>query len=232
VDIIVSDVHLGSKKNYNYLRFLEFLEYVYTVKPSNFIILGDLFEFLYSPKYIIRKYKELFEKLYLIKKEGTKIYYLYGNHDFNFKIDGLTCVEKLDNFKIQKFDKALIFHGDGLDPKDKNYRIFRSIVRSDFFSFITKFIPDALIYKGANLLSKMSRIMNNKRRKEISFYTPYREYALNLLKNENYDLIIFAHTHFSEIIEESGKFYVNSGSFAFFGDFIEINGNNIKISKF
>jgi UDP-2,3-diacylglucosamine hydrolase len=116
----VSDVHISGPKDPRYKRFLAFIDYVIQQKADGFVILGDLFEFFYgSSSYTEKLYPELFKRFNDLHDAGMKLFYLYGNHDFNFKIPYkyIQASSDLVTF-VGKDEKLFAYHGDGLDPHD------------------------------------------------------------------------------------------------------------------
>ncbi len=235
----VSDLHIGSKSDPVYESFLSFLDQIKKDKPEMLFILGDLFEFLYGDGYYLsKKYSDLFLKLEELSILGTKIYYLYGNHDFNFTLpfNFIETASSIDQIKIGNRN-CFIFHGDGLDPKDSKYRFLKFIVRSSFFKIVTNFIPYVVLYKLAHLSSIISRNIGSSKMMNENRFLSYREYAFNKLYKSNIDLVVMGHTHVSELSNvksEKGrnKYYMNTGFFRDNGTYGVIDSDSVYIGVF
>jgi len=227
---LVSDAHIWGRKSPRYSSFLGFLDFVSSSNATHLFILGDLLEFLYGDgKYAVKLYSELFDKLKSLSKKGCKIYYLYGNHDFNFQLpfNFIESAERFDPIDLGGV-KVTMFHGDGLDPRDYKYRFLKSVVRSGFFKMLSKMIPNFILYKMANLCSRLSRAVNKKMRADLrgvdsrcadSRGAPYRDHAIELLKTTDAGIVVLSHTHKAELFDVyvggQKKYYLNTG---FFGE--------------
>lgn len=218
---LVSDAHICTKESDTYRCFLKFLDHVLLDDGTHLFIIGDLFEFLYGKgEYAISHYNELFDELKKLSDKGVKIYYLYGNHDFNLELpfDFIESTPRIDLMDIAG-RKTVIYHGDGLDPSDYKYRFLKRIVRGPLFRLLTKMVPDLILYRTANICSMFSRLMNRKKRLNIERTRHYRDYALDLLNNTEAQTVVLAHTHIPELvtvdIRGQKKDYMNTG---FFGE--------------
>ena len=235
----VSDAHISGTDDVAYRRFVSFIEYIKNESATHLFILGDLFEFLHGHgRYIIKKYRKLFEELKELSLTGTKIYYLYGNHDFNFKlpVDFIQCVDSFDSIKIDKIN-YMIFHGDGLDPHDTKYRFLKSVIRSRFFRTIARVIPDFMLYRVAGFFSIISRNSGSSKMVNENRFLYYRDHALKKLSNTDIDIAVFGHTHvpdLSRISTKNGKvkYYMNTGYFGKNGTYGIIDNDFVYIGVF
>lgn len=233
----VSDAHIASSKDPVYQKFLSFLDYVIQSKADTLVILGDLFEFFYgSSRYIQKEYPKLFKSLEKLHLNGIKIYYLYGNHDFNFKLPfdyivyGPELMSSLSNGKT-----FYAYHGDGLDPKDYKYRFLKKILRSRSFKILITVIPDTLLYKLASFFSGISRDINKKHKYKVDADKPYIEYAKAKLFGPNkYDYVVMGHTHVATLAsygsEDSPAYYINPGFFAKDGSYVVIDKGVVSLN--
>jgi UDP-2,3-diacylglucosamine hydrolase len=226
LSIIVSDVHI-KRKDKAYFKFLELLRYTKERKADFLLIAGDLFEFLYKDtKYLRKRYKELFNLLDEIKRD-TEVYYVYGNHDFNFHIKDIKTAGSF-NFNIDG-KQVFLTHGDGLDPGDYKYRFLKKVLRSFLFKIFYSLTPNFMLYNLANFGSFLSKNVNISSKKKSKGLKPYRDYAQNMLKN--FDILIMGHTHVSEITNFYDKLYLNPGKFGQNYTFIELEDgvSNLKV---
>jgi len=235
----VSDAHIGSPSNAAYKRLLLFVDHVAKGSATHLFMMGDLFEFLHGRGvYIVKKYRELFDKLERLSSKGTKIYYLYGNHDFNFNLpfDFVHCTELVDSIVIDGM-KCHISHGDGLDPKDTKYRFLRSVVRSRLFEFLCKLTPDIILYKIAEICSNTSRRIGAHKMVNENRFLCYRDHALEKLASTDLDVVVYGHTHvpdLSRLSSKKGKFkyYINPGYFGKNGTYSIIDNGTVYIGVF
>ncbi|MCX6112396.1 MAG: UDP-2,3-diacylglucosamine diphosphatase [Proteobacteria bacterium] len=235
----VSDAHISSTKDMAYKRFLSFIEYVKKESATDLFILGDLFEFLHGHGgYVIKKYQKLFDGLKALSLAGTKIYYLYGNHDFDFKLpfDFIRSSASFNNIEVDGIN-CMVFHGDGLDPHDTKYRFLKSIIRGSFFKFIVKFIPDFILYRIAGLFSAISKNSGSSKMVNENRFLYYRDYALKKLSYTDLNIVVFGHTHvpdLSRINLKNGKFkyYINTGHFGRNGTYGILDNDFVYIGVF
>ncbi len=235
----VSDVHISGPKDPRYKRFLAFVDYVIEQKAGSLIILGDLFEFFYGPSaYMEKTYPEIFKSFRRLYSAGIESYYLYGNHDFNFELPYPYLSTGPSLAKLIEEDKAVFaYHGDGLDPHDRQYRFLRAILRSHAFRFLSKLVPQAVLYKTAGLFSSLSRRINHNKRIFSSNERVYRESAeRNVLKKELFKYVVFAHTHVPQLCKyDNGgntKYYINPGFFGKDSTYAVIDKDSVYIGVF
>lgn len=234
--VIVSDAHIKSNQSKDYELFCDFIKSLFDKKIDTLILLGDIFDFLYSsPRESY--YHKLYDLFDILHKNGTKIIYLYGNHDFNFsfnKYKFIKTVKELNNFKIDNYNSC-IYHGDGLDNKDFRYKVLKTIIRSKLFYLIYKIFPKNFIYFLADYFSKKSRkyskIFNSSNEK-----AQINEAKIIFNKYKNINLVIFAHTHNPIIkkidVNNITRTFVNTGSFMQAQSFVSINDGFLTINKF
>jgi len=228
--IIVSDVHIKDNKSYSYNKFCDF---IYNLKDKNIdvlVLLGDIFDFLYQNPRETYYYK-LYEFLKILHIKKTKIYYIYGNHDFNFIFNKFSFIKTYNklNLTIDKH-KALAFHGDGLNKKDYKYLFLKKILRSTFINIVYKMVNENISIYLANLFSNFSRKTNFKNNKLVADF--YKNEAKNILSNNNISLLLLAHIHVPCIEFFEKGVYVNSGSFSKDLSYVSIIDGLISIEKF
>jgi UDP-2,3-diacylglucosamine hydrolase len=235
--IIVGDVHIGANGGQRHKSFSAFLDHVRLEKPQALLLAGDIFEFMYGgTKWNSKKYPDIFQKLNLIHKDGVKIYYVYGNHDFCFHpaFDFINISAGYEKIKIA--GRNFCFkHGDGLDPNDKKYILLKKILRSKFFSLMAQITPDFVLYLLANFFSSLSRRVDHDPRVLEKRSMIYKEAALDLLNKGGLDVVAFGHTHVAEFcrIGHPGRIYLNPGFFGKDRTYAVIeNDNSVYIGVF
>ena len=165
--IIVSDVHLGSKKC-NYNEFCYFLEWIrdlenkpkiikckdkeITIKyPSKIILLGDIFE-LWDPKYFDRDnvIKDFMRSFFLLSGIDCNKIYVAGNHD-----DSLGELEAKINHETLNKGTRFDVHNRHYSKKDKKL-VFRVVLKSEighisFFMVISLINSKLFLYMYQSL---------------------------------------------------------------------------------
>ena len=138
--IFVTDAHV-SKANGNSSSFFEMLE-TFEKNSQDLIFLGDIFDlWIAMPRYEEDIHRDFIAWCREQKKHRT-IGYMEGNHDFY-----------LSNEKVQAFSwysqdpwqadgaGTLFVHGDQINRKDRQYLLFRILVRNQITKFIIRNLP-------------------------------------------------------------------------------------------
>ena len=236
----VSDAHISGPEDPRYKKFLAFLSHVIDKKASRLVILGDLMEFFYgSSSYVEKIYPEMFDGFRKLHSAGVEVHYLYGNHDFNFEIPHvhLKTSPNLVTF-MGNGDAIYAYHGDGLDPRDHQYRLLRFVLRSDLFKLIASTIPKNILYKVAGRFSGLSRRINHHKKIFGDRERLYREKAeKEFLSSSLFRYVVFAHTHVPQLCRyamkgDKSKYYVNPGFFGEDGTYAVIDRDSVYIGVF
>jgi UDP-2,3-diacylglucosamine hydrolase len=156
--VFITDVHYkkGDKK------FLNLLNDLFKNPPPQIFFLGDIFHLLLPFKFLYEYNKEairLIDKL----SEKTKIYYVYGNHDFC--IEGFFPKVIFSDVFIDKRNSIYISHGD-LDSENKFYKLYAKIIRNklvlNFLNIVTlNFVNNYLFKKILNKKIKCNYHLEN-----------------------------------------------------------------------
>lgn len=234
--IIVGDAHIDSRGGKRHKQFSFFLDYVLSQKPGTLLLAGDMFEFLHgNGSWVLNNYQDIFKKLEDISKTGTKIFYVYGNHDFDFKLPfSFICSgPEFNNLNINGL-KVRFSHGDGVDPEDKKYHLLKKVLRSKIFRFTASLIPDFILYPMASFFSSLSRRADSDPAALAERSNAYKEHALCVLKDRSLDVVVYGHTHIPQICQLQGskQVYINPGFFgkdASYATIDDINGVYIGI---
>ncbi len=160
--IFLADAHLRQPHDQNYQLLLEFLDQQQDL--DGLFLLGDIFEFLLGYRHVtFSAYIPILEKLRQLSNNGTKLYFVEGNHDFNLGTSFTTTINctLITNQQLIDWDgkKLLLSHGDLLNP-NKNYQRLRSFWRSGLIRFLSQIVHPDLVWSFGIWLSDKS---NNKR---------------------------------------------------------------------
>jgi len=224
--IFVSDAHLSGKEPEEMEVFVRFLNSE-KERMSHLVILGDLFEFLFGFKknpaseevFPFADYLPVLEGLQVLYREGIRIKYFEGNHDFFLH----SFFSERFGMEVEVFRegheerigerRSFIAHGDLSNPKLYQYRAFRKILKNQWtYSLIEKVGP-GFARRVAKWLSQRSYERNHG---VLSSGSPpeFRNFAHQKFL-EGFDMVILGHSHFPEEVEEKidGKrcFYFNVG---------------------
>ncbi len=226
---IFSDAHLGAhsheKENLKRQKIAELCELV-KQDGDRLIILGDLFDFWFEYKYTAPK--EHYQVLFLLSeilKQGIKIDYVSGNHDFwmdDFFEKQMGIKLHRDSLELEYDGKKIhLIHGDGLAKDDSGYRFLKKIFRSRFNIWLYRKLPPDWAFPLARKVSGKSRDHTSQR--DAGFLNDYKHYAQQEL-NSGSDIVVIGHLHIPAIEQINEGTYINSG------DFIE-NFNYVKIGS-
>jgi len=221
--IFISDAHINAAPDGrdNVQAFTAFLRGIDPSKTGRLIILGDLFDFWYEYNHVVFSgYFDVLRAFADLHDHGVEILFACGNHDFwagrfmerelGFTIYQDPVTLELDGLRIH------FAHGDGINPKDWVYRLFKRFAR---LSIIIKAF--ALIHPDwamgiAQFVSRGSRKMfSPDDPSEGPEVIPLRNYAEKMLASGQADAVVLAHSHYpahEEFLTPNGKgHYLNTG---------------------
>jgi len=162
VVVFVSDAHFGSGPEEAERRrsFSAFLASLHGI--DRLVVAGDLFQFWFDlGRTIPQSYFDVLAALHDLRRSGTRIDYLAGNHDywrggfFQRELGVMTHPGALE-LAVQG-RRVLVLHGDGEGPGDHGYKLLRRLVRSPLTLGVVRLLhPDLLqgVARAAGLLSR------------------------------------------------------------------------------
>lgn len=206
----VSDNHFqklsNSSESKRRAKFYSLLDHIEDVKGT-LIIGGDFFDFWFDYSgYVPFEYVDMFEKLKKLRRSGSDIYYVLGNHDywdFGFFQRNFSTETISDEFNFIQDDQSfLVVHGDGILKDDYGYRIFRRIIRSRLCIYLFNLLPPSAGYYIAKKISKADKpkeyYKDNKIIKEKLLFHAKEKW-------KEVDVILVGHYHQDGIIEKGDK---------------------------
>ncbi len=148
----VSDAHFAlpvdAAERRRRATFLSFLESLHGV--SHLVLDGDLFQFWFDlGKTMPKGYFEILDGLLRLRRSGTRIDYLAGNHDYwrsPFFRDELGIETHATDLVLEtQGRRILVAHGDGKGPGDHGYKILKRVVRHPWTIALARALhPDVL----------------------------------------------------------------------------------------
>ena len=132
-DIFVADAHLLYPEDENYRKFLEFLRGL-EGSTRTLYLLGDIFQFWVGYRHcVFTPYVPLLEALWRLKRSGTRLVFVEGNHDFllgPYFSEILACDIYPETARLEIDGRSVhLAHGDLMDPNDRGYRLLRATLR-------------------------------------------------------------------------------------------------------
>lgn len=247
---IISDVHVKEPTDEASKLLLSFLRNEDVITSDGIFLLGDIFDLMIGPhSQYFSRFEEYFTELRNLLKNGKKIYYVEGNHDFHIKklYKNFFQVHKdLDpnNFKMNSEflisdnqKKIHLSHGDDIEIENFNYRVFKSVVTSKPLTiYANNLMPYFLITKVGEASSNASRKRNNKRYSTDSDLAPVKEkfrLSAELFHKKNpVDIIVCGHSHVKDHYVSDRNFeYVNNGYAQHTKTYISIENGNISFKN-
>jgi UDP-2,3-diacylglucosamine hydrolase len=197
--IFIADAHLQHQNDPPYQAMLRFLSEI-TGNCSTLYIMGDFFEFwLGYPKTIpYTHYLPLLDALHLLHREGARIVYFEGNHDFHM---GPYFTKTLQaevfpgpaSLRING-QNAFLCHGDQANPDDIPYKILRAIFHSALTGWLPNIVPPSVPNYIAERMGRKGRTNIKAKGENPEHRKILRKYA-NEQFAKGYDLVIAGHFH-------------------------------------
>jgi UDP-2,3-diacylglucosamine hydrolase len=164
--LIFSDVHLKVTPDDRprHARFIEFLRGFDPAEYKRIICLGDLFDFWFEYNHVVFSgYFDVLRALAEFRDAGCEMHLICGNHDFwggRFLRDELGMQIHPDRFETTFGEqRALFVHGDGINPADRSYRVYKRFARNPLVVGAFRLIHPDLAMKIAQGVSHGSRTL-------------------------------------------------------------------------
>lgn len=214
--VFVSDLHFGTRyedaredRERLFERFLRQQE----GRISHLFLLGDVFEFWMEYRHVVPKHHfGVLAALHHLRRSGVEIHYVCGNHDFNLGVffrDQLGIITHTGPFTMTlQGRKLLLLHGDGMNPRDKAYRLVRKVLHSRWANVLWKLIHPDLGIRIALGVGKASRSRHGD---VVPHQDLYEAEARRLLRTGGYDAVIHGHIHVGFVNMLSEGLHVNTG---------------------
>ena len=221
--LIFSDVHLktGAAHRPDRDALVSFLRAFPPEEYDRFICLGDLFDFWFEYRHVV--FSGCFEVLRAfadLRDASTELHLVCGNHDFwagRFLRDELGFHIHQGPARLLFGDKTALFvHGDGVNPRDWGYRIYKRFARNPLVVRLFRLIHPDWAMAIAQGVSHGSRTLT---RVEDTAHGPeaaaIRAYAKDLLARGETDIVGCGHAHAPALEEHPAPggtgIYLNPG---------------------
>jgi UDP-2,3-diacylglucosamine hydrolase len=166
-------------------------------------------------------------------ENGIPVHLIVGNHDFWL---GKRFTEETGvhiyyepvtiNLNGKKF---FLHHGDGLNERDRGYKILRSVLRNKINIFLYRLLHPDL---GISLARKSSRTSrsNHSENGLSAEQSALRSYAMKQLSN-GYDFVIMGHHHTPEQLNIGNRQYLNLGDWITHYSYAVFDGYDLYLRK-
>lgn len=233
----ISDLHIGAEKNHEEARkqsiILKFLDKI-AKDATHLYIVGDLFDFWFEYKHVIPKhYFPFLIRFSQMVNNGTKIYYLAGNHDFYLGefFDRTLGIQTFnDEYTFTLASKRFyLFHGDGVAKKDVGYRILKKMLRNRFNQKLFRLLHPDWGIPFARLVSGSSRLYTDTI--NLRDESDYINFAGKKFK-QGFDYVIMGHRHNPLVHKNDRHIYINLGDWIRRFSYAEFDGKQIVLKYF
>lgn len=240
--LIFSDVHLsvaphGKEKMAGFITFLRGID---SSRVERVIVLGDLFDFWFEYRHVIFSgYFEVLRAFADLRDAGVELHFVCGNHDFwagRFLSNDLGFHVHPATLRLELGGKrVLLVHGDGIDPADYGYRVYKRIARAPLVVKLFSLLhPDWAMWLAQKVSHGSRYLFMADDLSEGNQVKPLQAYARAALASGEADVVILGHSHYP-IMEAcptpSGQgLYINSGDWLFHQSFIMWDGRTFQLS--
>ncbi|MEZ4912293.1 MAG: UDP-2,3-diacylglucosamine diphosphatase [Saprospiraceae bacterium] len=216
--VVISDIHLGTYG----CHAKELLHYLKSINPKTLVLNGDIIDIWnFSKHYFPKSHMKVLQQILKLTQNGTKTYYITGNHDEALRRYSGTKMGNLilDDKLILELDgkKTWIFHGDIFDATTKGWaRILAKLGGKgyDILIWFNTLINYLLTLFGREKLS-LSRKIKNSVKGAVKWISNFETIAATLAIDQKFDTVICGHIHQSQkrfIANDHGHIlYLNSG---------------------
>lgn len=213
--IWISDTHLGTR----HFRAESFLQFLRSTESEYLYLVGDIFDFWqmksrwhWSPVHD-RIVSTVLEKA----ANGTKVYYLPGNHDEKLRgfegacFNGVTIRNKLVH-KAADGSSYLVMHGDSFDCVVQNNKWLADIGSClyDKMLALNHWFNVVRRECGKEYWS-LSAWLKHKVKKAVNYISRYEEILVREIQSHKVDGLICGHIHHASVKMIDGFLYTNSG---------------------
>ncbi len=215
--VVISDVHLGTYG----CHAAELLRYLKSIEPKMLILNGDIFDIWQMKKsWFPEDHLEVVRRILKMAHEGTKVYYLTGNHDDALRHLGDCQFGNIElrNYLLFKLNGKTFwfFHGDVYDISIHHARWLAKLGGKSYDMLIrlNRFINRLREQFGMAPASFASRVKASVK-KAVKTVQDFEQLATDYAIEKRYDYVICGHIHVPQIKfaenEKGTTCYLNSG---------------------
>lgn len=201
--LIFSDVHLKVTPDDRprQARLVEFLRSFDPAEYRRIICVGDLFDFWFEYQQVIYSgYFDVLRAFADLRDAGCELHLICGNHDFwggRFLRDELGMHIHPDRFETEIGGRRVLFvHGDGINPTDRSYRVYKRFARNPLVVGAFRLIHPDWAMKIAQGVSHGSRTIKQERDPANGPEAKaLQAYAADVIARGEADVVFCGHAH-------------------------------------
>lgn len=225
-------MHLGFATRDIERSLIRFLRHLHG-RASSLVINGDLFEFWFEWKHVMpRGTFRVLAALADLRDSGVPVLMIAGNHDCwggEILRDDVGVDYRLDAWQGSLGGwRARIEHGDGLrGAEDRGYRALRALIRHPVSKWLFRWVhPDI----GSAIASRTSHTSRTYQARDGG--AGLRDSAAKRLgAQRDLELLIYGHSHVSELRRIGNAVYANAGSWLDQPNFLRITPERIELRR-
>ena len=239
--LVFSDVHLKVSPDGRAAMqaFIGFLQTIDASAVDRIIILGDLFDFWFEYRHVIFSgYFDVLRALAHLRDRGVQIHFVCGNHDLwagRFLRDHLGFQICAAPLYLRFGAKTVLFvHGDGLNPRDTSYRVYKRIASSRPVTALFRLLHPDWAMAIAQWVSRNSRrlleVEDLSRGPEVE---PVRAFARATIRGGDADVVVWGHCRdpLYEVYPgpRGNGLYINTGDWLYHQSYVEWDGFEFRL---
>jgi UDP-2,3-diacylglucosamine pyrophosphatase LpxH len=166
---VVADAHIGERAE-TFSAFRAACAETCARGAGRFVVLGDLFRFFIGlPGWASPEQVEVLEMVRGLKEAGVRTAYVEGNRDFFLRDPALAQAFDFIGARLaveEEGRRYVFMHGDGLNRRDRRYRLWRAVSKSGLTYGVTRLLPRRLllpVYRWAEARLKGTNFQYRKR---------------------------------------------------------------------
>jgi UDP-2,3-diacylglucosamine hydrolase len=239
--LIFSDVHLNVAAD-GRERMSDFAAFLRRIDPEEtrrIVILGDLFDFWFEYRHVIFSgYFDVLRAFAALRDAGVEMHFVCGNHDFwagRFIEEHLGFATHHETLMLDFAGRRVLFvHGDGINPHDVGYRIYKRIARMPLVVWLFRLLhPDWAMGLAQGVSRGSRRLKQSDDLSQGSEVAPLRAFARQTLAEGRADVVMCGHSHYPVREElptpEGHGLYINTGDWLFHRSFVEWDGADFRM---
>ncbi|MGD8743650.1 MAG: UDP-2,3-diacylglucosamine diphosphatase [Granulosicoccaceae bacterium] len=214
--IWLSDIHLGNRG----CKADFLLHFLHSVECENLFLVGDIID-MWSMRrkgfYWPQKHNNVVRSILGKSKNGTKVIYIPGNHDEDFReFDGTVFgnVEIHNRYIHVTADnkRLLMLHGDEFDSVIRCSKLvgYLGDTAYDFLLYINRWLNVFRRKLGFPYWS-ISAYLKHKVKNAVNVISKFEQAVAYEAKRSNVDGLVCGHIHHAEIRHIEGVLYCNDG---------------------
>lgn len=230
--LILSDIHLDANEDgrQNLLDFARDFSALVDDGVERIIILGDLFDFWFEYRHVIFSgYFDILRTFARMRDRGIAFHLICGNHDFwagrflhdhlGFEIHSDTAMMDFDGRRV------LFVHGDGFNPKDAGYRLYKRIARNRvvvrLFAMLHPDLAMGIARRVSRTSRRLTRVDDPTKGSEARALAAH---AQRILAEGQADIIMAGHAHAPAMMDfptpNGHGLYINTGDWMYHRSYV------------